>query len=170
MDRWRETDGTRAWWFWRLQLLLTDLNSIVLDAETSCVLFMFAQHFNFQILHVYNQEEDLSLFVLDSHVFPHFWAGLFLYEWREEIFLLNRCLYLKHRVVLLAEVLLTIAKSSAISLHSIIRVSHEYQLFTDNLRGSSELTSWSSSNHNVHSYLDWYHMTLVMSCSTQGMM
>lgn len=84
--------------------------------------------------------------------------------------LIGVCMYFKHRVVLLAEVLLTIAKSSAISLHSIIRVSHEYQLFTDDLRGSSELTSGSSSNHNVHAYLDWYHMTLVMSCSTQGMM
>jgi len=76
----------------------------------------------------------------------------------------------KHRVVLPAEVLLTIAKSSTISQHSIIRVSHEYQLFTDDLRGSSELTSGSASNHNVHAYLDWYHMTLVMSSSTQGMM
>lgn len=73
-------------------------------------------------------------------------------------------MYFKHRVVLLPEVVLMIAKSSAILLRSIIRVSHEYQLFTVGLRGSSELTSGSSSNLKVHA-LDWYHMTLVMSCS-----
>lgn len=50
-------------------------------------------------------------------------------------------MYFKHRVVLLTEVVLMIAKSSAISLRSIIRMSHEYQLFTIDLRGSSELTS-----------------------------
>lgn len=96
------------------------------------------------------------------HIFEQFCS--FMDDLRRSFCLIGVWMYFKHRVVLLPEVVLMIAKSSAILLRSIIRVSHEYQLFTVGLRGSSELTSGSSSNLKVHA-LDWYHMTLVMSCS-----
>lgn len=56
------------------------------------------------------------------------WLCFFMDDVWRAFCLIGVWMYFKHRVVLLAEVVLTIAKSSAISLHSIIRASYEYQL------------------------------------------
>lgn len=79
------------------------------------------------------------MFIIRRTIYPSlFWMLMFFLiverlcffmddVWRA-FCLISVWMYFKHRVVLLAEVVLTIAKSSAISLHSIIRASHEYQL------------------------------------------